>query len=415
MSGSVDETLRAAFREEWGRVVAAVIARTGDWQLAEDCAQDAFTAAAARWPVDGVPTSPGGWLTTVARNRAIDRRRRAATEQGALRDLLPQAPADTAEPDEVTDERLRLIFACCHPALPMPARVALTLRTLCGLEIAEIAYAFGVEEAAMAKRLVRARQRIAHAGIPFQVPAGTVLTARLDGVLAVLYLLFTEGYSPTTGEQVVRVDLSDEAIRLTETLAELMPDQPDVRALLALELLHDARRGARTDADGRLVPLSEQDRGKWDRDQIARGRAELARALRGGADGRYALQARIALLHDGSNSADDVDWHSIARLYDRLVLEDASPQAQLARAVAVAAADGPERGLALIAELRAQGPPAGEHLLPATEAELLMRAGRRSEAADAYRRALALVRTAPEEARLRERLSEAEAAGPPSG
>ncbi|NUQ96530.1 MAG: sigma-70 family RNA polymerase sigma factor, partial [Streptomyces sp.] len=271
------DALRTAFTDEWGRVVATLIRLTGDWALAEDCAQDAFAAAARKWPYDGVPRQPGAWLTTTARNSALDRLRRAATEARKLKEValmreLEQGAdgggtgAGGAEAEgEVPDDRLRLIFTCCHPALPLDAQAALTLRTLCGLTVAEIARAFGVSEQAMAKRLVRTRQKIAHAGIPFRVPAAEQLPERLDGVLAVLYLLFTEGYAASAGPGVVRESLSGEAIRLARMLAGLMPDDPEVLGLLALELLHDARRPGRVDADGRLVPLEEQDRSAWDR------------------------------------------------------------------------------------------------------------------------------------------------------
>lgn len=404
MMPPADDALRTAFTDEWGRVVAAVIARTGDWALAEECAQDAFAVAAERWAVDGVPERPGAWLTTVARRRAIDRLRRSGVEGRALAALSADR-TDDREPDEIPDDRLRLVFACCHPALPMDARVALTLRTLCGLEVAEIARAFGVSEGAMAKRLVRARQRIAHTGIPFRIPTGSALDTRVDGVLTVLYLLFTEGYTPSAGPDATRSDLSGEAIRLAALLTVQLPTHPDARALLALLLLHDARRPARTDGTGALVPLAAQDRTRWDRVRIERGSAELRTAVRQGAAGRYALQAQIALLHDEARDAGATDWPRIAALYERLVLVDPSPQAVLARAVAVAAAHGPDAGLAVLDEVRAHPQLAGDHYLPATEAELLRTAGRLGAAADAYRRALGLVRTAPERAHLEQRLA----------
>lgn len=306
---------------------------TGDWALAEDCAQEAFLAAARRWPADRVPDRPGAWLMTTARNRAVDRLRRAATERRALaeaaRELATGAgpgggvgvggPPDlgdgAADDAHLPDDRLRLVFTCCHPALALEARVALALRTLCGLEVAEVARAFGVGEAAMAKRLVRARAKIQRARIPFRVPPPHLLPERLTGVLGVLYLLFTEGYAPTSGG-LLRTDLSGEAIRLTALLAELMPDEPEVLGLLALERLHDARRDART-AQARLVPLEEQDRTRWDHATIAAASELLARAerLAGDRPGPYVLQARVAALHATAPSAEETDWAAVAEAY----------------------------------------------------------------------------------------------------
>jgi RNA polymerase sigma-70 factor (ECF subfamily) len=399
----VTDPLARAFADEWGRVVAALVRVTGDWALAEDCAQDAFAAAAVAWPRDGVPDRPGAWLTTTARNRALDRLRRSAVEARKLDEVVAVVHEDERrEPDDVPDDRLRLIFTCCHPALDLDARVALTLRTLCGLTVAEIAAAFGAREAAMAKRLVRARRKIQVAGIPYRVPSGAALPERLDGVLAVLLLLFTEGYAPSGGDRVVRPELSSEAIRLTRVLAALLPGEPEVGGLLALELLQDSRRAARTTGDGVLVPLAEQDRTKWDAARIAEGRAVLAAVDRApGPVGAYRLQARIAAEHARGPQA---DRSAIADHYAALAAVTPSPWVELARAVAVAEADGPDAGLALLAPLT--GDARLGHQLPATEAELLRRAGRREDAQRAYGAALAQVRNAAERAHLERRLAE---------
>jgi len=401
---TVDDAIRTAFREEWGRIVAGLIRMTGDWALAEDCAQEAFAAALRRWPLDGVPGSPGGWLTTTARNRALDRLRRSAVEARKLEEVLAmQHEPDPAQPIE--DDRLRLIFTCCHPALALEARVALTLRTLCGLTVAEIGRAFGASEAAMAKRLVRARAKIEAAGIPYEVPEPEALPERLPGVLAVLYLLFTEGYAPHEGDRVVREPLTEEAIRLTRLVAGLLPAEPEVRALLALELLHDARRPARIGDDGVPVPLDEQDRGRWDAARIAEG-AGLVEGLDPAADGPYALQARIALEHDRAPVEELTDRRAIADLYGRLAARTPSPFVELARAVAVGLADGPDAGLALLAPLDGDRRIASGHQLPAARAELLRRAGRRDEARTAYDVALARVPNAAERAFLERRRAE---------
>ncbi|MGW6128909.1 RNA polymerase sigma factor [Cellulomonas sp. NPDC055163] len=411
----VDAALTSAFSAEWGRVVATLIRLTGDFALAEDAAQDAFVAAARRWPVDGVPDRPGAWLTTTARNGALDRLRRATTEARKLREVAAmdalELHAHVAEDDgtasAVTDDRLRLIFTCCHPALPLESRVALTLRTLCGLTVPEIARAFGVGEAAMTKRLVRARQKIAHAGIPYRVPADDVLPERLDGVLAVLYLLFTEGYSATAGPGVVREDLSAEAIRLTRVLAELVPDDAEVHGLLALELAHDARRAARTDAAGELVPLEEQDRALWDAGQVAAAAEVLARARTLAVEpGPYRLQAEVAVLHATAATVEATDWAAVARTYAQLARRAPSPYVDLSRAVAVAMADGVDAGLPLLDALAASGRLDGNHYLPAARADLLRRAGREPESAEAYRAALTRVTNDAERRYLRRRLAE---------
>lgn len=411
----VDAALTSAFSAEWGRVVATLIRLTGDFALAEDAAQDAFVAAARRWPVDGVPDRPGAWLTTTARNGALDRLRRATTEARKLREVAAMDALElhghVAEDDgtasAVTDDRLRLIFTCCHPALPLESRVALTLRTLCGLTVPEIARAFGVGEAAMTKRLVRARQKIAQAGIPYRVPADDVLPERLDGVLAVLYLLFTEGYSATAGPGVVREDLSAEAIRLTRVLAELVPDDAEVHGLLALELAHDARRAARTDAAGELVPLEEQDRTRWDAGQAAAAAGVLVRARTlATTPGPYLLQAEVAVLHATAATAAETDWAAVAGLYAQLARRAPSPFVDLSRAVAVAMADGVDAGLTLLDALAASGRLDGNHYLPAARADLLRRAGRGPESAEAYRAALTRVTNDAERRYLRRRLAE---------
>jgi RNA polymerase sigma-70 factor (ECF subfamily) len=401
---SVDDVVAAAFTEEWGRLVAALIRRTGDWTLAEECAQDAFVAATRRWPVDGVPDRPGAWLMTVARNRATDLQRRAAIEGRALREVAMDSERPGAEPeDDVPDERLRLIFTCCHPALALETRVALSLRTLCGLEVGEIARAFGVTEAATAKRLVRARQKITHAGIPYRVPPAHLLPERLAGVVAVLYLLFTEGYAATAGG-LLRRDLSAEAIRLTRVLAALMPDEPEVLGLLALELCHDARRAARVDPEGRLVPLEDQDRTLWDDAPIAEAVRLIERARRRDEPGPYLTQAMIAALHATSGAPAETDWVQIAGLYARLAALSPSPYVELAHAVAIGMADGPDAGLRAVDALTDRL--AHYHLLHATRADLLRRSGRREAAAQAYRDALTLVVNDAERDYLEHRLAE---------
>ncbi|GAB2610132.1 sigma-70 family RNA polymerase sigma factor [Streptomyces capparidis] len=410
---AVREAVAAVYAEEWGRIVAALIRTTGDWDLAEECAQDAFARALERWPRDGVPHRPGAWLTTTARNRALDRLRRTATEAAKLREAASlAAPADAAaDPqDPVPDDRLRLIFTCCHPALPLPARVALTLRTLAGLSTAEIARAFLVSEGTMGQRLTRAKNKIRHAAIPFRVPPAHLLPERTAGVLGVLYLLFNEGYTAAGGDPARR-GLAAEAVRLARVLAALLPDAPEARGLLALMLLHDARRAARTGPDGDLVPLEEQDRSRWDRERIAEGLAVLDDALLRRRPGPYQIQAAVAACHAGADDAAGTDWAQIALLYGELARVAPSPVVELNRAVAVAMAEGPAAGLALLAPLTEGGALASYHLLPATRADLLRRLGRRAEAAEAYRAALALAPTEAERRFLARRL----AALPPPG
>ncbi|MET9317450.1 RNA polymerase sigma factor [Kribbella sp. NPDC003505] len=390
-------TFEEIYRQEWGQVVATLIRLTGDWELAEECAQEAFAAALQRWPKDGVPDRPGAWLTTTARNRAIDWLRREAVGAAKLREAAA-IESDQEPPYDVPDDRLRLMFTCCHPALAMEARVALTLRTLAGLSTAEIARAFLVPETTMSKRLTRAKQKIQHAGIPYRVPPAHLLPQRTPAVLAVLYLLFNEGYS-----DVIRSNLTGEAIRLARLLVHLMPDEPEATGLLALMLMHDARRDTRLSPDGALVTLDDQDRTRWDHAQIAEGVALLDAALLRNEPGPYQIQAAIAACHATARTAPDTDWPQIAALYAQL---PQTPVVALNRAVAIGMADGPAVGLRLVEALSAD-PLTTYHLLPATRADFLRRLGRRAEAATAYREALTLATTDAERRYLQKRLAEA--------
>jgi RNA polymerase sigma-70 factor, ECF subfamily len=386
---------------------------TCDWDLAEECAQDAFAMALQRWPKDGIPGRPGAWLTTAARNRAIDVLRRKAVGAAKLREVAAMSPSPEPDPvptetdhSGVPDDRLRLMFTCCHPALALEARVALTLRTLAGLTTAEIARAFLASEPTMAKRLVRAKQKIQHAGIPYRVPPAHLLPERTPGVLGVLYLLFNEGYSATAGADLVRQNLSAEAIRLARVLARLMPDEPEAAGLLALMLLHDARRPARLDTHGDLVTLEDQDRSLWDATEIGEGVSLLEDALRRGRPGPYQIQAAIAACHATAPTADRTDWPQIAALYGRLLEFLPTAVVELNYAVAVGMARGPLAGLELVEALEASGQLAGYHLLPATRADFLRRLGRGPEAAAAYAEALELASTDAERRYLRRRLAE---------
>jgi len=413
----VEEAVAAAFREEWGQVVATLIRVTGDWDLAEECAQDAFAQALDRWRRDGIPRRPGAWLTTTARNRALDVLRREAVGAAKLREVAvlgrdegPYDPEYDGDGSGVEDDLLRLVFTCCHPALPIEARVALTLRTLAGLTTPEIARAFLVPEATMAQRLVRAKKKIRNAGIPYRVPPAHLLPERTTGVLGVVYLLFNEGYAATSGADLVRTNLCAEAIRLTRVLAHLMPDEPEVLGLLALLLLHDARRRTRVDTAGELVTLEDQDRTAWDRAEIDEGAALLETALRRGRPGPYQIQAAIAACHTTAPTAADTDWADIAGLYGELERFVPSAVVRLNRAVAVGMAEHPEAGLELVAELERSGELTDYHLLPATRADLLRRSGRTAEAAEAYGRALELVENDAERRFLERRLVECRSA-----
>ncbi|WP_214403671.1 RNA polymerase sigma factor [Pseudonocardia lacus] len=405
MSASRSEVrgaVEAAYRDEWGQVVATMIRLTGDWDLAEDCAQEAFAAALTAWPRDGVPRRPGAWLTITARNRATDRLRRDAAGAAKLRRLAAPAPdADGPAPEEIPDERLRLIFTCCHPALPFPARVALTLRTLAGLTTTEIARAFLTAETTMGQRLSRAKRKIQEAGIPYRVPPAELLPPRLAAVLAVLYLIFNEGY----GEQDGRRALTAEAIRLARVLVALMPAEPEPRGLLALMLLHESRRNTRV-RDGVLVTLERQDRARWDRALIDEGVRVLDEALALRRAGPYQVQAAIASCHATAHDAAATDWAQIAGLYATLARIAPSPVVELNRAVAVAMTDGIPAGLALVDAVAASGGLDGYHLLPATRADLLRRQGRPGEARTSYEQALALAPSSAERRYLAERLRE---------
>jgi RNA polymerase sigma-70 factor, ECF subfamily len=388
---------------------------TGDWDLAEDCAQDAFARALPAWQRDGIPRRPGAWLTTVARNRALDRLRRGASEADKLHQvavLTPPAvqPGGDAEQEEIGDDRLRLMFTCCHPALSLEARVALTLRTLGGLTTAEIGRSFLVPQATMAKRLVRAKSKIRNAGIPYRVPPAHLLPERTNGVLAVLYLLFNEGYAATAGSELVRQNLCVEAIRLARALVELMPDEPEAIALLALMLFHHARRAGRVDARGDVVTLENQDRSRWDGSEIGEAADLLDRAGHLGRPGFYLLQAQIAGCHATAGAARETDWGRIAQVYDHLTRLAPSPVIELNRAVAVGMSEGPAAGLELVDGLAAAGTLTGYHLLHATRADLLRRLGRSAEAAASYQQALRLATNEAEARYLTRRLAEATAA-----
>jgi RNA polymerase sigma-70 factor (ECF subfamily) len=400
-------------RAEGPRLLAGLIRRLGDFELAEDAMQDAFTKALEVWPEQGLPAVPAAWLTTVARRRALDLLRRRA--RGPLYTDEPPdmaAPdADASDPDGsersgVDDDRLRLVFTCCHPAIAPAAQVALALRTLGGLSTREIARAFLEPEATTAQRLVRAKRKILDARIPYQVPARELLPERLEAVLGVVYLIFNEGYATTENDGLVRTDLCREAIRLARLLVELMPGEPEVRGLLALMLLHDARRETRIDSAGALVPLEEQDRSRWNREAIGEGLAVLAAALACKQRGPYQLQAAVAALHAEAERADATDWKQIAALYGGLLRERPSAVVELNAAAAVAMAEGPEQGLAWIERLERSGELDAYHLLPASRADLLRRLGRFAEAAVSYRVALALVRNRAERLYLERRLGE---------
>ncbi len=404
------EAVEAVYRAESRRVLATLIRLLGDFDLAEEALHDAFAAAVERWPRDGVPANPRAWLVSAGRFKAIDGLRRRARFDASLKELAQQLDVDTddaagREEDAVQDDRLRLIFTCCHPALPADAQVALTLREVCGLTTEEIARAFLTASPTLAQRIVRAKAKIRDARIPYQVPSPAELPGRLDTVLRVIYLVFNEGYSASAGGSLTRPDLSGEAIRLGRLLIELLPE-PEAVGLLALMLLHEARRAARTSAGGEIVLLADQARSLWNRIQIAEGSALLERALASRRFGPYTLQAAIAAVHAEASSAAATDWAQIVGLYDVLVRVDPSPVVELNRAAAVAMRDGPSAGLALVDAILARGDLADYHLAHSARADLCRRLGRTAEARLSYERALALTRQEPERRFFERRLEE---------
>jgi RNA polymerase sigma-70 factor (ECF subfamily) len=412
MSSDAASAVEAVYRSDWGRIVAALISLVGDFDLAEECAQEAFTAAVDQWRVSGVPEFPRAWIIQTARHKAIDRIRRNLRFEEKLESYAVSGFVRTIEePDydsnEIPDDRLRLIFTCCHPALAPESQVALTLRTLCGLETDEIARGFLVPPATMAQRLVRAKRKIRDAGIPYVVPETTDLAERLDAVLTVIYLVFNEGYAATRGGPLVRTDLCAEAIRLGRLLRSLTGPQPpaELTALVALMLLHDARRDARSDEAGDLIVLEEQDRNRWNHAQIAEALPLVDAALRLGPT-PFALQAAIAAAHCQAARAEDTDWPQIVRLYDLLERVQPSPIVSLNRAVAVAMVEGPQAGLALVETIAASSNLDNYHLLHAVRADMLRRTGSSVEAAKSYERALALVSNESERRFLERRLRE---------
>ncbi len=399
------------YRQEWGRALSTLIRLLGDFDLAEESLQEAFTIAVERWPQQGVPANPSAWLISTARHKAIDHlRRRQRIELRDNEELIAAAGAGAEYVESLEapmqDDRLSLIFTCCHPALAQESQVALTLRTLCGLTTEEVARAFLVPVPTMAQRIVRTKQKIAQARISFRVPDHHDLPERLEAVMLVIYLIFNEGYSASAGDNLVRRELCAEAIRLARLLVDLMPDAVDVRALLALMLLHDSRRPTRTGPNNELVPMEEQDRSLWDQEEIREGLALTESALRNGPASSYALQAAIAALHAHAPRATDTDWPQIAGLYAALLRVSPSPVIELNYAAAVGMAHGPEAGLRLLAGFAATRELSDYYLLPAARADLLRRAGRMREAAEAYGEALRLVKSAPERQYLMRRLGE---------
>jgi RNA polymerase sigma-70 factor, ECF subfamily len=410
------DAVDAVYRAESRRVLATLIRLLGDFDLAEEALHDAFTAAVERWPRDGVPGNPRAWLVSTGRFKAIDALRRRARFDKSVTELALRLETDTVAPalgeaDGVEDDRLRLIFTCCHPALPPDARIALTLREVCGLTTEEIARAFLKSPPTLAQRIVRAKAKIRDAGIPYQVPERADLPDRLDSVLHVIYLVFNEGYSASSGAALTRHDLSEEAIRLGRLLLELLPE-PEAMGLLALMLLHESRRPTRTSAAGELVLLADQDRSRWDRELIAEGATLVERALASRRFGPYTLQAAIAAVHAGAATAEATDWAQIVGLYDVLLRADPSPIIELNRAVALAMRDGPSAGLALVDTILARGELGDYHLAHAARADLCRQLGDAGEARASYDRALALARQEPERRFLERRLAELGAASP---
>ena len=400
-------------REESGRILATLIRLLGDFDLAEEMLQEAYAVALQKWPVEGTPANPRAWLISTARHKAIDRLRRDQRLERKSEEIAKTAETTTAmesdgDEEMPVDDRLRLIFTCCHPSLPLEARVALTLRTVCGITTEEISRAFLVPLATMAQRLVRAKGKIREAGIPYRVPLQEELRDRLDGVLLVVYLIFNEGYLATSGDALIRRQLCAEAMRLGRVLCDLLPEQAEAQALLGLMLLHDSRRDARVSADGELILLEEQDRSLWHAEQIREGTEIVESALRRGAASLYAVQASIAALHANARTAAETDWAQIAALYDVLLRMQASPVIEVNRAVAVAMARSIEEGLALLDEIEKREELEKFHLLPAARADLLRRLGRNAEAAETYRRALTLATNDIERRFLRRRLAEVE-------
>ncbi|MBV9539367.1 MAG: RNA polymerase sigma factor [Acidisphaera sp.] len=403
-------SLEAVYRRDGRRIFATLVRLLGSFERAEEAEHDAFIAAAEQWPRDGVPANPVAWLVSVGRFKAIDRLRRDARfasiddHLDAIEHIADPDPAQD-EQEAIGDDRLRLIFTCCHPSLSEESRVALTLREVCGLATEEIARAYLTSASTLAQRIVRAKAKIRDARIPYEVPEPGQFASRLDSVLRVVYLVFNEGYSASSGEQALRLDLAAEAIRLGWLVVRLCP-QPEARGLLALMLLHHGRRRARTDAAGDLIPLEEQDRSLWDAGELGIGRAMAADALRQPGYGGYALQAAIVAVHTEAATVADTDWAQIVGLYDRLLQREPSPVVALNRAVAIAMRDGPQAGLALIEPMLTAGPLHGYHLTHAAHADLCRRAGRRAEARFSYERALGLARQEPERRFLRRRLGE---------
>jgi RNA polymerase sigma-70 factor (ECF subfamily) len=404
--------LTTLYREKYGRILASLIRGLGSFELAEDSLQDAFAAAVEAWPRDGVPNNPTGWIASTARHKAIDRMRRQSwfsERREEIQRLIEFEMSDDCESrgsDAVPDERLRLIFTCCHPALNREAQIALSLRTLCGLTTEEIARAFLIPASTMGQRLVRAQRKIRAAGIPYEVPTGDALSERVESLTAVIYLVFNEGYSASAGDEIVRKDLCAEAIRLARILIELMPQEQEPRALLALMLLQDSRRDARMNADGDLILLEDQDRNRWDRRQIVEGLALIAKVMRGAPQGPYAIQAAIAAEHARAHRPEDTDWARIAQLYSMLLELGPTPVVELNRAVAIAMAHGPQHGLEIIAQLEASGELDGYHLMWSVKADLLRRLGRFIEAGEAYRRAIEVVTNNADRRFLEKRLRE---------